>query len=306
MLRGILDRGNASAAYLFVGAPGLGRLEAAHWFGLGLVCDTRGGASKPCEECEACRLGVANHPDVHEVHKTQGRSSLGIEDVRTRVRERLSRRSYTGSRKVVIIPDAHRLTPAAQNALLKTLEDPLGESTVLLLVPGSGYLLPTVRSRCVVVPFRNPGLKAFEEQIPSELPSHQMGAKELFLLSGGDVGAARRILADDEGSKWNQHRQLIDDLSTDVLSPVQMTRWADHLPTDPEEAETTIDSLTLVLRHLADATCVSKRQYAEAVDVLVRAGEMIRSNANRRLTWEICLIKLRDILRETYNISTLD
>ncbi len=295
MLRRILDRGRASPAYLFSGPRKLGRLSAALWFAQGLVCEGNGEFSAPCGRCKQCLPGHEAHPDINLISRLAGKSTLGIEDVRGRVREPLSRRSFAGGRKVVIIPEAERLTPHAQNALLKTLEDPLGESVIILLSPGPGYMLPTVRSRAVGIPFRNPGLDAFVRRLPEDAGMRD-DLKEIFALSGGDVGMAEEMLTDMGSGEWKTMETLVESILEDGLSPAEISAKAESLGSDQDRSEDYLDTIALLLRRRLVSGRVSPRRYAEAVDGLTRTGEMLRANANRRLAWEVCLIKLRESL----------
>ena len=295
MLRRILDRNQVSPAYLLAGAPGLGRREAALWFALGLLC-SRESSSRPCGGCPNCTLGSSSHPDIHILQRNPKRATIGIEDVRNRVREPLSRRAFAGGRKIVIIPEAERMTPEAQNALLKTLEDPVGESTLLLIAPGTGYMLPTVRSRCVTVPFRSLGIEGFRRRMKDTIQEAR-DVTDLFTRSGGDIATAREMLSEEGETEWRSMTQLVDSLLEGDLSPAQISSWADRLGADAERAEVLLDGMSLTTRHAMNKGHVSPAIYARTVEILMRTGEILRANGNRRLTWEVCLIKLQTALR---------
>ncbi len=295
MLRGILDRGAASSAYLFVGSRGLGRSEAARWFARGLVCRRSEGRDVPCGECDSCAMEPETHPDIHVVERIGKKASIGIEEVRTQIREPLSRRSFYGGRKVVIIPEAEKLTPHAQNALLKTLEDPLGESSLLLIAPGPGYMLPTVRSRCVTIPFGNPGIEAFRRRLRTE-GVDAARISDIFAISGGDLEIAGEMTSSEGTAIWQSLGTLVESLMTDSLSPAQISDWAEKLGADAESAEHRIDIAAVTFRRAMHEGKISPRQYSGIVDVLTETGEALRANANRRLALEVCLIELRDIL----------
>ncbi|MFW5896552.1 MAG: hypothetical protein ACOCVQ_00535 [Bacillota bacterium] len=295
MLRGILDRGSASSAYLFIGSRGRGREEAARWFARGLVCRLSEGPDVPCGECDSCAMDSDTHPDIHSVERKGGKSSIGIEEVRTQVREPLGRRSFYGGRKVVIIPEAEKLTIHAQNALLKTLEDPLGASSLLLIVPGPGYMLPTVRSRCVIIPFGNPGVEAFRRRLRSEGVDAER-ISDIFTMSGGDLEIAREMTSPEGTTVWQSLGTLVESLMADSLSPAQISDWAEKLGGDAESAEHKLDIVAVTFRRAMTEGKVTPRQYSGIVDVLTETIEALRANANRRLALEVCLIELRDIL----------
>jgi len=295
MLRRILDRDQVSPAYLLAGAPGLGRREAALWFAMGLLCSREPNSERPCGECPNCTLGSSNHPDIHILQRNTNRATIGIEDVRNRIREPLSRRAFAGGRKIVVIPEAERMTPQAQNALLKILEDPVGQSTLLLIAPGVGYMLPTVRSRCVTVPFRSLGIEGFRRRMEDSIPDAE-DAADLFTRSGGDIATAREMLSEDGAREWQSMAQLVDSLLEGGLSPAQISNWSDKLGGDPERTEILLDGISLTIRHAMIGDRVLPAHYARAVGILTRTGEILRANGNRRLAWEVCLIKLQATL----------
>ena len=127
-------------AWLFTGPPGSGRSTAARIFAAALQCLDGG-----CDHCQACRTAMrGTHADVHVV-ATEG-LSIKVDEVRELVLE-ASAAPTQGRWRVIIIEDADRLTEQANNALLKTLEEPVPHTVWLLCAPSVEDLLPTIRSR---------------------------------------------------------------------------------------------------------------------------------------------------------------
>lgn len=109
------------------------------------------GAQKPCGVCAACvRFVSGNHPDHIEL-TPMGKKSIGVEDIRA-LRENLDRVSWEGGAKTVIFFPAETMTPQAQNALLKTLEEPKGHVVFFLIAGSQSALLPTILSRVQLLP----------------------------------------------------------------------------------------------------------------------------------------------------------
>jgi len=145
-------------ALLFTGPEGVGKFLSAEWLACGLLCAA--GPARPCGTCGPCkRLKAGTHadllaidPDLEGEEEIKiGRITYREKDPRTNVGDFLSLRPMEGGWRVVLVRDAERMTDEAQNALLKTLEEP-GEETLLALVAARPEnLLPTTRSRCVVV-----------------------------------------------------------------------------------------------------------------------------------------------------------
>src|SRR5271170_4894882 len=128
-------------AYLLVGMPGLGQKALARGFAAALLCP-RGG----CGECEVCRRALAGvHPDVVEVERSG--ALVSVDDARRVVRV-AQRRPLEGHRQVIVVSDIHSARLAAP-VLLKTLEEPAGQTVFILLADSVPAELATVASRCV-------------------------------------------------------------------------------------------------------------------------------------------------------------
>jgi DNA polymerase-3 subunit delta' len=148
--------GKVSHAYIFSGLSGSGKSLIAASFAKALQCENDP-AQGPCDSsvsashniCKSCRVfGTGNHPDIFFV-SPKGKS-LGVGDIREQIIKNMETRPYLYRRKVFIIDSAHTMTPQAQNALLKTIEEPADYGVFLLLSEGLGAFLPTVLSRCIV------------------------------------------------------------------------------------------------------------------------------------------------------------
>ncbi|MFQ6672676.1 MAG: DNA polymerase III subunit delta', partial [Candidatus Tectimicrobiota bacterium] len=148
-LRRSLAVGRVAHAYLFVGPEGVGKATVARAFAAALTCPAESGEG--CGGCPSCRrLAAGTHPDVHVV-EAKGQE-VKIEQVRA-LQGALAYRPSLARRAVAIVPQAERLTLGAANALLKTLEEPPGETVVVLVAPTASLLPPTVVSRCEQVSF---------------------------------------------------------------------------------------------------------------------------------------------------------
>jgi len=139
-----LDNQKISHAYLFAGPKGSGKTSCARIFAKGLNCET-GITSKPCNECESCKLINEGHSlDVIEIDAASNRGVDEIRELRERVKYRPAQSRY----KVYIIDEAHMLTREAFNALLKTLEEPPEYVVFILATTDPQKIPPTVLSRC--------------------------------------------------------------------------------------------------------------------------------------------------------------
>lgn len=151
LLRNMLSRQRIPNALLFWGPGGVGKRMMATEFAKAVACEAV--LEDSCDECLSCRkIMKGNHPDLLTVSPTKKSRIIDVEAVNSMI-EMASLRPYESQWRVFIIHDADRLGPAAQNHLLKTLEEPLGQSVFILLTEAPQFLLPTIRSRCQRVRF---------------------------------------------------------------------------------------------------------------------------------------------------------
>ena len=139
-----LRSGRLSHSYLLTGPEGSGKRTLARLLAAAMECR---GTPRPCGVCPACRKVLSgNHPDVITVDDPDHKQ-VPVDCIRA-ARSELFIRPNEGEKKVLLIPRAGDMNPAAQNALLKVLEEPPSYGVFLLLAPSPEALLPTIRSRC--------------------------------------------------------------------------------------------------------------------------------------------------------------
>ena len=192
-------------ALLFEGREGIGKFEAARWFALGLLCQR--GPGEPCGQCGACKRVLsggdgANHPDLFvidpvleeeeriKVARIAQRQKASDEESPERCLEVfLALRPMEGGYRPVLVRESQRMNAAAQNALLKTLEEPRPGTLLVLETHRSALLLPTIKSRCVRIRFESPS----PEQCRQILVAQGIdpgSAEELARLARGSPGLA--------------------------------------------------------------------------------------------------------------------
>ncbi len=183
---------NIPHALLFSGVEKVGKKEVALEFIKSIFCEKAKGF---CGECYSCRtIDSSNFPDLSIIEPKD--RNIEIEEVRD-LQNRLSLKSYSNSLKVGIINDAHLLRKDAQNALLKTLEEPKGDTVLILITSYPQMLLPTIRSRLEEIKFGVVSRKEIEDHLVS-LGADIEKAKEIALISSGQIGKAIEFLKDEE------------------------------------------------------------------------------------------------------------
>lgn len=189
-----------TSAWLLTGPPGSGRSTAAHAFAAALQC-AHGG----CAECTQCRTAFNGaHPDVRLV-RTEG-LSIGVDDVRRLVHDAALLPALRRW-QVIVVEDADRLTDAAGDALLKSLEEPSPRTVWVLCAPTAEDVLITVRSRCRTLVLRTPppaDIAAVLERRDRVSPAMAAYAAR---ASQGHIGRAR-LLALDEATR-NRRREVL-------------------------------------------------------------------------------------------------
>ena len=224
-LRSPKRRARVPHALLLRGPAGVGKRRFAQRLARALLCHSAN-EEEACGKCKSCHLAAAGlHPDLHVIEALEKRKQILIDQIRDLL-GRVVLSASGGSRRVVVIAPAEAMTRSAANTLLKTLEEPPGDTVFLLVSDRSGLLPATVRSRCQALAFPPPPTRSamawLEERVGSEVP-----AAELLSLAHGaplravklaGCSAVRGSLSDD-----------LESLMRGAADPVSVAeRWAGH------------------------------------------------------------------------------
>lgn len=190
-LRAAVSSGRVHHAYLFAGPPGVGKERAAVRFAQALNCEA---GPEGCGACESCRrIERGTHPDVTTLapEGEEGSREIKVNQVRV-LCGTLQLAPVQARRKVAILLAADRMNAAGQNALLKTLEEPPPQTTLVLVTSTDDRLLPTLRSRCVRVAFGPMSVEVLAKKLESEgmVPEE---ARLRASLARGSAEQARRF-----------------------------------------------------------------------------------------------------------------
>nr|QGT51286.1 DNA polymerase III subunit delta' [uncultured Firmicutes bacterium] len=208
VLQTAVSTGQARHAYLFEGARGVGRLSTALAFAAALVCEQPEGA-EPCGKCKSCMMSAAQtHPDIRVITNQlydEGKKSVDVSvDTIRQMKREIYVKPYMAERKIYIVPRADTMTIAAQNSLLKVLEEPPLYCTIILIAENANAFLPTILSRVVTLRFQPLPFSLVEQALSEtcaahpewEIPSETIPVKAR--MSGGSIGAAVELLQDKE------------------------------------------------------------------------------------------------------------
>lgn len=185
-----------SHGYLIVGEEGMGKKTLADAFALSLLCEK--GGTEGCMACHACKQMLSkNHPDcIYVTHEKPG--SIGVEDIRKQVNGTVGIRPYSSEYKVYIIDEAEKMTGQAQNALLKTIEDPPGYAVILLLATSQEAFLPTILSRCVKLSLKPLKDSVIKEYLLGRMEVKEQEADVYAAFAKGNLGKAISLASSED------------------------------------------------------------------------------------------------------------
>ena len=202
-LKNAIEAGKISHSYIFTGEKGSGKKLLAGTFAATLQCEA--GGTEPCQKCDSCKKAMGkNHPDIIMVsHEKPG--TITIDEIRDQVIHDVDIRPYYSPYKIYIIADADMMTPQAQNALLKTIEEPPEYAVIMLLTNNIGGLLPTIQSRCVRLDLKvvNDGLVKKNLMEHLHVPDYQAEIDASF--AQGSIGKAKEAATSQEFAEMTQN-----------------------------------------------------------------------------------------------------
>ena len=308
-LRRSLSGNRLHHAYLFVGPDGVGKKTVALSLAAAIHCAEKD--DDFCGQCKVClSVSHGHHPDVWTVAPQTGKRELTIHQIRE-LHRRLEFRSFSGKGKVVVIDSAHLMNYPTQNAFLKTLEEPPGDSLLILVANSAGALLPTLRSRCLSLSFASLPLDDMANVLASRRGLPLEEARTLAALAMGSLGEA---LTYDPQDLSRQRAKWLEGLSSlSRWDPAGSIALAEELAGDREKLTAFLDWLqgwyrdALICQVTGSTSGVRNIDMEEQVRVAAscpvgkillamsqvrKAAERVKRNYNRRLVLEELLFKL--------------
>ncbi len=287
-------------AWLFTGPPGSGRSNAALAFAAALQCERAG-----CGACQACRTVLAgSHPDV-SVTRTDKRT-IGVDEARELVRA--SALHPSGNRwQVMVVEDADRLTDAANNALLKAIEEPTARTVWLLCAPTPEDVLPTIRSRSRTVVLATPTAAEVADFLVHRVGVDAPLAAHAARASQGHIGRAR-ALALDEGTR-NRRREVVGlpgglkTLGDCMNAATNLVSIAKDETSAITEQSNTRELGELAALYGSDAKARGSRSYKAALRELTEA-QKARQKRREMDVIDRCLMDLMSVYRDAIALQT--
>jgi DNA polymerase-3 subunit delta' len=270
-LRGLVAARRLPHALLFQGPDAVGKAATARALAASLLCPTGAEHEAPCVDCRLLEAG--NHPDflfvTRQARKPGGdadpddddaelKSVITVEQIRelTQLASRSPRRA---ERRLFLIDPAERMNAEAQNALLKTLEEPAGSTVLILVTSRPHLLLPTVRSRCVPVRFR----ALHSGELGRLLAARGIPASEALAraaLSEGRPGAALTLDLESQRKRREELLEAVERLSARPPALPDLSRFAERVAGSSEET-------------LAEGLCLLESIVRDAARAALRAND---------------------------------
>jgi DNA polymerase-3 subunit delta' len=225
--------GRMHHAWLLAGAEGIGKSALAYRIATYVLSGGTSGIANPNPNHPAAKLVIADaHPDLLLIRRTENdsgelRKGIVVEDV-LKIAEFLHMTSAHGGWRVVIVDEAHTLNRNSQNAILKILEEPAERTLILVTTTTVGALLPTIRSRCRVLPLASLDDKHMRAIIARAAPELSADdTKHLIELSGGSVGFALKIVRAEALPLYTELQDLLGAMP--ALDIARLHKLADQI-----------------------------------------------------------------------------
>ena len=302
-----------SHAYILDGEEGAGKNMLARAFAQTLQCE-RGG-TEPCGECHSCKQFLSgNHPDVIWVTHEKP-ASIGVDDVRIQINDTGSIRPYSSPYKIYLVDEAEKMTVQAQNALLKTIEEPPAYAVLVLITTNPEVFLPTILSRCIQLK-----LRPLKDSVVSDYLTEKMGVSDgqadiYAAFARGNLGKAIHLASSEEFALL--YREVltllknIKDMDIPMLLDYIRKLQEDNLDLyecldfmqlwyrDILMFKVTKDMNSLIFKdeYSAVSSCCQKSSYEgleEILSAIEKAKVRLNANVNTDLALELMLLTMKE------------
>ena len=187
-LQNAITMDKISHAYIINGPDKSGKKMLAEAFAMALQCENDG--NEGCMECHSCKQAInRNQPDIIYVSHEKP-NTISVDDIRTQVNNDITIKPYSSKYKIYIIDEAEKMNVQAQNALLKTIEEPPAYAVILLLTTNADIFLPTILSRCVTLNIKVVADDVIKRYLMKQYLIPDYHAEVCVAFAQGNVGKA--------------------------------------------------------------------------------------------------------------------
>ena len=291
-----------------------GKEFIASVFAMALQCEHPDGV-EPCQQCHSCKQALSgNQPDIIRVTHEKP-NTIGVDDIRTQINTDIAIKPYSSPRKIYIIQEGEKMTAQAQNALLKTLEEPPAYAVILILTTNMDALLPTILSRCVVLNMKPVRDDLVKKYLMEELQIPDYKANVCVAFARGNLGKARQLASSEEFDhikeeavsmlKYVQDMEINEMLA--AIKKIQEYKFdvEDYLDIlaiwyrDVLLFKATNDANHLIFKEEIQyiKKCADRCAYEGIEDILKaldKAKSRLKANVNFELTMELLLMAIKE------------
>ena len=312
-LQNAIGMDKVSHAYIINGPDKSGKMMLAEAFAMALQCEKHG--KEACMECHSCRQALGhNQPDIIYVNHEKP-NTISVDDIRTQVNNDIDVKPYSSEHKIYIIDEAEKMNQQAQNALLKTIEEPPAYAIIMLLTTNADTFLPTILSRCVTLNIKvvpDEKIKKFLME-KYQIPDYQ--ADVCVAFAQGNVGKAKRLALSDSFGEMLEHAiHMVKYISE--MEPSDLVEDLKKINTYKMDIQDYLDLLTVWYRDVLmfKATCdannlvfsnelnsirdKAKDSSYEGLECIIKALEKakvrLNANVNFDMAMELLLLTMKE------------
>lgn len=199
--------GKISHAYIINGERSSGKEFIANLFAMTLQCEK--GEEEPCNICHSCKQALSgNQPDIiHVTHEKP--NTISVNDIREQINQDIGIKPYSSKYKIYIVNEAEKMNVQAQNALLKTLEEPPAYGIIILLTTNIDALLSTILSRCVVLNMKPVSDQLIRQYLMQTMQIPDYKADVCVAFARGNVGKAKHLCGNEDFEKIKNEASIL-------------------------------------------------------------------------------------------------
>jgi DNA polymerase-3 subunit delta' len=310
-LQNAMKTGKISHSYIFEGEEGIGKKLIANTFAKTLFCEEN--TMTPCNRCSSCiKYDSGNHPDVVYVTQTK-KTGISVSDIREQINSDINTKPYQYPYKIYIVNNADKMTVQAQNALLKTIEEPPSYAIIILIAQNSNLFLQTIISRCIVLRLKQVAQDSMMNYLTNVEQLSKEKANIYTSFARGNIGKAIQLIKSEE---FSEIRDLIihtiDDLNAN--NEFEIIEKAVAFEAYKEQLELVFDILVTWLRDLLVIQQMEDERYIihrDQVETIKKQGKLLsrskiihlinniestrqslKVNVNSRLSFEMMLLNI--------------
>ena len=312
-LQNAIAMNKVSHAYIINGERNAGKEFIARVFAMALQCEQK--EAEPCGECHSCKQALSNNqPDIIYISHEKP-NTIGVEDIRAQINNDIVIKPYSSPRKIYIVNEGEKMTPQAQNALLKTLEEPPEYAVIVILTTNVEALLPTVLSRCVVLNMKPVSDALVKKYLMEQLGVPDYKANICVAFARGNIGKAKLLASSEEFEKVKDEAiSLVKNINDmEIHEIVKAIKKISEYKFDVNDYldilmawyrdvlffKATKDVNSLVFKEeIQQIMRVSDRSTYEGIETIVNAlqsaKKRLEANVNFDLTMELLLLAIQE------------